>query len=78
MARARKKVEEKKPFFGIVTNCLRLNMRKEPNTDSDIVMVLHALASVEIDPNNSTDEWWKVKVGAKEGYCNKKCITVKK
>ena len=62
---------------GIVTDCVKLNVRKEPNTDAEIVCVIAGATEVAIDEANSTDVFYKVCTAAGiEGYCMKKFITL--
>ena len=63
--------------IGIV-NCLRLHVFAEPSTDSEIVCKIRYLTEVEIDMNESTDDFYKIytAVGA-AGFCEKDLITIK-
>ncbi len=64
--------------IGVVTDCLKLNIRKEPNKDSDVVVVVTCLDELKIDPDNSTDEWYAVcTVTGIEGFCMKKFVAVR-
>lgn len=58
--------------LGMVT-CAKLNMRKEPSTEADIICVLKEDETVEIMPFNN-DTFYKVKKRNTEGYCMKKFI----
>ena len=65
-------------IIGVVTDCLKLNIRKEPNKDSDVVVVVTCLDELKIDPNNSTDDWYAVcTVTGIEGFCMKKFVAVR-
>ena len=61
-----------------IANCLRLHIFSEPTTDSEIVCKVRYLTEVEIDLNESTDDFYKVytAVGA-AGFCKKDQITIK-
>lgn len=63
--------------IGIV-NCLRLHVLAEPDLDSETVCKLRYLTEVEIDPNESTECFYKIytAIGA-EGFCLKDQITIK-
>lgn len=62
---------------GVVTNCQRLNVRKEPDADSEVVTVISQLEEVVIDTNRSTEEWYAVcLVSGIEGFCMKKFIVI--
>lgn len=71
-------VTEVSKMFGVVTDCLRLNIRREPNKDAEIVAIATCLDEVEVDPNASTDEWYAVCTAAgMEGFCMKKFIAIR-
>ncbi len=64
---------------GIVTNCLKLNLRAEPTADSKVLLELKALDKVTVNMDKSTDEFYNVRSssGAK-GYCMRQFITIKR
>jgi len=61
-----------------VANCPRLNIYSEPNLDSEIVCKVRYLTEVEIDLDNSIEDFYKVciAIGA-EGFCLKEHITIR-
>lgn len=60
---------------GIVVNCGKLNVRAEPNIDSDIVTVLNVMSEIEINVNESTGKWFKVCTATGiEGYCMRQFV----
>lgn len=60
---------------GTVANCIKLNVRVEPNATADVVCVLDAKAEVKIDATKSTNEWLNVLTAAGiEGYCMRKFV----
>lgn len=64
-------------LIGIV-NCLRLHIFSEPNLESDIVCKIRYSSEVEIDPNESTEDFYKLyTVTGAEGFCQKDLITIK-
>ena len=67
---------EEKPLLpnvlGVVTNCLRLNVREKPDKNSDIVEVVNKGDTLSINPNKSTDGWYY----AGNGYVMKEFITI--
>lgn len=70
-------VTKAEPTSGIVTDCLKLNIRKEPNPNSRIVCAIDCLTEVVIDEEESTDEFYKIcTVSGVEGFCMKKFITI--
>lgn len=65
------------PVTGVVT-AAKLNVRKQPSPNGQVVSVINKDAKVQIDTTASTAEWYKVYTTAGvEGYCMKKFITVK-
>lgn len=63
---------------GVVVNCQRLNVRKGPSTDAEILTTIKASSEVKIDTDTSTDEFYKIHTDAGiEGFCMKKYITLK-
>lgn len=72
-------VEEapKKKLIGVVTDCLKLNVRKEPSPDAEVAFVILCLTPVEIDLEQSTDTFFKVRTADNsEGFCMKKFIAL--
>ncbi len=66
------------PLTGIVTNCLRLNIREKPSKTAKAICVVDAFCELLIDPNESVDGWFKVYTEAGcEGYCMKEFVAVK-
>lgn len=60
---------------GVVTNCLRLRLRKEPK--GKIISWLDAGDEVLVDTLQSTDEWYKVYTKDDlDGFCMKEFITI--
>lgn len=43
-----------KPYIGIVTDCLRLNVRQEPDENAKVVAVIDCLSQVDVDLDGST------------------------
>lgn len=68
-----------KPVTGVVSGCAKLNVRKEPNKDAEIVAVINEGSEVVINRIKSTVDFYAVCTAAGiEGYCMKKFITVNK
>lgn len=62
---------------GKVTNCIKLNVRKKPDSKAAVIAILDCSEKVTVDTKKSTDAWYKVSFGtAKEGYCMKEYIKV--
>lgn len=71
-------VTEPIKVYGVVTDCLRLNIRTEPNKEADVAMIVTCLDEVEVDLDASTDEWYAVcTVTGIEGFCMKKFIAIR-
>lgn len=64
-------------MFGVVANCAKLNIRKVPNQNAEIITVVPVNTELMIDIANSTNEWYSVcTVGGIEGFCMKQYITI--
>ena len=66
------KVEENapvEPLFGSVTNCNKLNVRKEPSLDSDVIMELDKGAIVTLLDGKSVNGFRKISKDGRVGYC---------
>ena len=53
-------VNEPHTDFGIVTDCLYLNVRKRPDINADVAVVIDALTQVVVDLDASTEDFYKV------------------
>ena len=70
-------VEETVPTIGVVTGCSKLNVRKKPNINSDVIVVVNAGSELTIDVDKSHGEWYKVTdQNNNVGYCMKKYVKV--
>lgn len=70
-------VEEVKPNMGIVVDCMKLRVRKNPNSYSGVLCEIPVDTKVVIDLDKSTVQFYKVTTEAGvEGYCMKKFIAV--
>lgn len=65
------------PKLGVIVGCTMLNMRKEPSKDSDVVTILSKSDSVQVHLDESTEDFYKVRIVDKEGYCVKDFIEIK-
>lgn len=64
---------------GVVTDCRKLNIRKEPDPNADVISVIPVSTEVIIDVEASTDDFYKVCIAAGvEGFCMKKYIAIRK
>lgn len=63
--------------IGIVNDCVKLNVREEPNKESAIVCELALQTEVMVDQNESTEDFYKVCTTAGiEGFCMKQFIAI--
>ena len=66
-----------KELLGAVTNCRRLNVREEPNKDSNILTTIDSGKLVTIYSDESTDGWYRVSIEDNiKGYCMKEYISI--
>ena len=64
-------------MFGIVTNCLKMNIYNDPNENSEAITNVNCLDQVMVDPDSSTDEWYAVCTSfGIEGFCMKKFVAI--
>ena len=65
------------PIIGVVTDCLKLNLRAEPSLDAEVICEINASTELVITPEESTNYFFKVCTSAGiEGFCMKKFITI--
>lgn len=65
------------PVIGKVSGCKKLNIRKEPNGEAEILDVISSGSEVMIDESESVDEFYKIYAeSGTEGFCMKQYITV--
>lgn len=63
--------------IGVVTKCTKLNVRKKPKKDAEIVSVIILATEVMVDPKKSTKDFYKVTLAdGTEGFCMKEFIAV--
>ena len=63
--------------LGVVTGCNLLNVRSQPEADSDVITVIPIDSIVTISDVNASQDFYKVLIGDLEGYCMKKFIKIK-
>ena len=66
------------PIEGYVTDCLKLNIRKEPSLNADILCEVPVNAKLAIAPDTSSEEWLSVvtETGV-NGFCMAKYVNIK-
>lgn len=68
-----------KHVTGVITDCLRVAVYKEPRANSGIVKVVTALTRVTVDLEKSTDGFYRISTSKGiQGYCMKKFIAVRR
>ena len=71
-------VEETNPV-GVVVGCEKLNVRKEPSINSEVVFQFPCNMEVEILVDKSTEDWFYVcNAAGIEGFCMKKYVDSRK
>ena len=70
-------VEEETPVVGVVSGCGKLNVRKEPSVEAEIVCEVLVGSELMIDESASTKIWVKVCTAAgSEGFCMRKFVEI--
>ena len=65
-------------MIGVVTDCLKLNIRENPSKDSRVVTIVTYLDELEVDMGDSNDDWYAVCTATGiEGFCMKKFVAVR-
>lgn len=67
----------KEPKVGTIIGCDKLNVRKKPNKNAEVVCVINKTTVVEIDEEKSTGDFYKVYLPSGiDGFCMKQFIKV--
>lgn len=62
---------------GVVVDCVRLNIRKEPSINAEVVSEVNCSTDMIVYEEESTDEFYKVcTYYGVEGYCMRKYIKI--
>ena len=65
-------------IIAVVTNCTKLNVRKEAKKDAEVVCVINKGTELALDLDTSTEDFYKVSTSnGVEGYCVKDFIEIK-
>lgn len=65
-------------MLGVVTDCLRLNIRSAPAMDAPIITTVTCFTELLVSPEASSDEWYAVCTAAGvEGFCMKKYVAIR-
>lgn len=66
-----------KPKLGVVTDCVKLNVRKKPHANATIVTTITCETELEIIEAESTKDFYKICTAAGvEGFCMKRFISI--
>ena len=66
-----------KYYVGIVTNCVRLNVRDAASLKGNVLCELPSGTKVKVHIDGDTEEWYKVRTeNGTDGFCMKKYIAV--
>lgn len=71
--------EQKTDTFldGIVHNCVKLNVRKNPSIDSDVITVLNEHDKIKVKDVDVLSDWYFIQLpNGKEGFSMKKYVAV--
>ena len=62
---------------GIVHNCVKLNVRKNPSIDSDVITVLNEQDKIKVKDVDALSDWYFIRLpNGEEGFSMKKYIAV--
>lgn len=65
-------------MIGVVVDCTKLNVRRKPNPNSEVVCEISVGSEVTICEDESTNDFYKVCTAAgAEGFCMRKYIRTK-
>ena len=66
------------PIDGYVTDCIKLNIRKEPSLEADILCEVPVNANLLIAPDTSSEGWYSVVTeNGVNGFCMAKYVNIK-
>ena len=70
-------ITEPKFSKGVVSNCVKLNIRKAPDKTAPVIGVVNVGAELKINIFESSDSWYKVTTkNKKNGYCMVDFVTL--
>lgn len=62
---------------GIVHNCVKLNVRKNPSIDSDVIAVINEQDKIKVKDVDTLSDWYFIRLpNCKEGFSMKKYVAV--
>lgn len=67
-----------KTINGVVANCTKLNIRKDPSVHAEILGVVNVDSEMKIDMDKSNDNWFYVSTAVGiDGYCMRDFVNAK-
>ena len=67
-----------KTINGVVANCTKLNIRKDPSIKAEILGVVNVDSEMKIDMDKSNDKWFYVSTAVGiDGYCMRDFVNAK-
>ena len=67
-----------KTINGVVANCTKLNIRKDPSIQAEILGVVNVDSEMKIDMDKSNDKWFYVSTAVGiDGYCMRDFVNAK-
>lgn len=70
-------IDEPKHISGVVVDCVKLNVREQPNPNADILGIINEGSEVLVNEEESTDDFYKICTSAGlEGYCMRKFVSI--
>lgn len=62
---------------GIVHNCVKLNVRKNPSIDSDVIAVINEQDKIKVKDVDTLSDWYFIQLpNGKEGFSMKKYVAL--
>lgn len=62
---------------GIVHNCVKLNVRKNPSIDSDVIAVINEQDKIKVKDVDTLSDWYFIQLpNGKEGFSMKKYVAI--
>lgn len=69
--------DEVEPVYGRVVDCSRLNVRKKPTVNAEVLETVRKDSELVLDLIKSNEKWYKVTtISGVEGYCMKQYIVI--
>lgn len=70
---------KKKLTTGTVTECVKLNIRKEPSIKADVIEKVPVMTELQIDNDASVEGWYAVHTkSGNNGFCMKQFVSTKR